>query len=218
MVEIDAVTAREEILGRISRALSDVPTGERPADVEVPRAYRRAEPGDVVERFVERVSEYKTTVRRVSARNVATVVAECCHERGASRLAAPADLPAAWAPEGIELVRDDALDISVLNALDGALTGCALAIAETGTIAFDAGPGQGRRSLTLVPDYHVCVVEEDQIVGGVPEAMALVARTLRNERRPITFVSGPSATSDIELSRVEGVHGPRVLDVLVAEL
>ena len=106
---------------------------------------------------------------------------------------------------------------AALDRVDGALTGCALAIAETGTIVFDAGPGQGRRSLTLVPDYHLCVVQEDQIVGGLPEAMALIARTLRAGRRPVTFVSGPSATSDIELSRVEGVHGPRVLDVLVVE-
>jgi L-lactate dehydrogenase complex protein LldG len=99
--------------------------------------------------------------------------------------------------------------------VDGALTGCALAIAETGTIVLDGGARQGRRALTLVPDYHLCVVEATQIVGGVPEAMARIAPALRETRRAITFVSGPSATSDIELSRVEGVHGPRTLDVLV---
>jgi L-lactate dehydrogenase complex protein LldG len=216
VVEVGAVTAREEILNRIARSLGDVPASERPQDVDVPRAYRRREPGDVVERFVERVSEYKTTVRRVSAASVPTAIAERCRVRGVSRIAVPTDLPAAWAPEGIELVREDTLDTAALDALDGALTGCALAIAETGTIGFDAGPRQGRRSLTLVPDYHLCVVEEAQIVGGVPEAMALIARTLRDDRRPVTLVSGPSATSDIELSRVEGVHGPRVLDVIVA--
>jgi L-lactate dehydrogenase complex protein LldG len=215
VVEVDAVTARDEILARIASSLRDVPAGEGPQDVEVPRAYRRTEPGDVVERFVERVSEYKTTVRRTSSSGVPRAIAEACRERGASRLAVPAELPAAWRPDGIELVSEDALDTAALNAVDGALTGCALAIAETGTIVFDAGPGQGRRALTLVPDYHLCVVQEEQIVGGVPEAMALIARTLRAGGRPVTFVSGPSATSDIELSRVEGVHGPRVLDVLV---
>jgi L-lactate dehydrogenase complex protein LldG len=217
VVAIESVTARDEILAAIARSLSDVPAGERREDVDVPRAYRRLEPGDVVERFVERVSEYKTTVRRVSSSEVATAIAERCRGRGASRLAVPADLPAAWAPNGIELVPEDALDYAALSAVDGALTGCALAIAETGTVVFDGGPGQGRRSLTLVPDYHLCVVDEGQIVGGVPEAMAPIARTLRSAGRPVTFVSGPSATADIEFARVEGVHGPRVLDVLVAE-
>jgi L-lactate dehydrogenase complex protein LldG len=212
----DPVSARAEILERIAHALRDVPGSERPHDVQVPRAYLQTEPGDLVDRFVDRVSEYKTTVRRTSARDVADVVAERCRERGASRLAVPADLPEEWAPHGIELFRGETFEPAGLDALDGALTGCALAIAETGTIVLDAGPRQGPRSLTLIPDYHVCVVEEERIVGGVPEAMALIARTLRTERRPITFVSGPSATSDIELSRVEGVHGPRVLDVIVA--
>jgi L-lactate dehydrogenase complex protein LldG len=216
VVEIDEVTAREEILARIAESLRDVPADERPEDVAVPRAYRRTEPGDAVERFIERVSEYKTTVRRVSAARIATTIAERCQERGASSLAVARDLPAAWAPEGIELVREDTFETEALDAVDGALTGCALAIAETGTIVFDRGPAQGRRALTLVPEYHLCVVGEDQIVGGVPEAMALIARTLRGGGRPITFVSGPSATADIEFSRVEGVHGPRVLDVLVA--
>ena len=104
---------------------------------------------------------------------------------------------------------------SALDAVDGALTGCALAIAETGTIVLDGGPRQGARALSLVPDYHLCIVEEAQVVGTVPEAMVLVAASVRRMLRPVTFISGPSATSDIELSRVEGVHGPRTLDVLV---
>jgi L-lactate dehydrogenase complex protein LldG len=215
VVEI-AVTAREEILARIARSLSDVSAAERPEDVEVSRAYGRTEPGDPVERFIERVSEYKTAVRRVSTARIATEIAERCRARGASRLAVPGDLPTAWVPEGIELVPEDILETEELDTVDGALTGCALAIAETGTIVFDTGPAQGRRALTLVPDYHLCVVAQDQIVGGVPEAMALIAPTLRGGGWPITFVSGPSATADIEFSRVEGVHGPRVLEVLVA--
>lgn len=199
------MNAREEILARIRRALGDA----RP-EVEVPRGYRREEPGDPVERFVERVSEYKVDVLRVRPGEVGAAVAARCRERGAARLAVPDDLPDDWVPQGIELVRDGDLD-----AVDGALTGCALAIAETGTIVLDSGAAQGRRALTLVPDYHLCVVHEDQVVGGVPEAMARIAETLRGPRRPVTFVSGPSATSDIELSRVEGVHGPRTLDVLL---
>jgi L-lactate dehydrogenase complex protein LldG len=215
VVAVDALTARDEVLARIARALRDVPDAERAGDVEVPRAYLLAEPGDVVERFVERVSDYKTTVLRVAAGEVAEAIGGRCRELGLGRLAVPDDVPAEWRPEGVELVSGETLDAQGLDAVDGALTGCALAIAETGTIVIDAGPRQGRRALTLVPDYHVCVVVERQIVGGVPEAMSTIAETLRHDRRPVTFVSGPSATSDIELSRVEGVHGPRTLDVVV---
>jgi L-lactate dehydrogenase complex protein LldG len=164
---------------------------------------------------VERISEYKTTVRRVLADDVASVAADQCRTRGVARLGIPSDLPATWRPDGVDLVPAGLLDARVLDELDGAMTGCALAIAETGTIVLDAGPYQGGRALSLVPDYHLCVVGEKQIVGGVPEAMAGVAVTIRRLLRPVTFISGPSATSDIELSRVEGVHGPRTLDVLV---
>jgi L-lactate dehydrogenase complex protein LldG len=211
VVEVEEMTARDEILGRIERAL-----GDAREEVEVPRAYRREEPVDAVERFVERVSDYKATVLRVRAEEIREAVAERCRARGAVRLAVPDDLPDEWAPEGIELARDGDVDTPDLDRIDGALTGCALAIGETGTIVLDSGRLQGRRALTLVPDYHICVVREDQVVGGIPEAMARIAETLRATRRPVTFVSGPSATSDIELSRVEGVHGPRTLEVLVA--
>ena len=124
----------------------------------------------------------------------------------------PAALPGAWRPDGLELVVDDGLSPRELDALDGALTGCALAIAETGTIVLDGGELSGRRALTLVPDLHVCVVEAAQVVATVPDAI----RALDRARGPITLVSGPSATSDIELSRVEGVHGPRRLEVVLA--
>ena len=209
------MNAREEILTRIRKALRDVPEGERPEDVEVPREYVQSEPRDVVERFVERISEYKTTVRRVALADISRVAAEQCRMRGVARLGIPSDLPSEWRPDGIDVVPTGLLDARALDILDGAMTGCALAIAETGTIVLDAGPHQGGRALSLVPDYHLCIVGEEQIVGGVPEAMAQIAVTIRRLLRPVTFISGPSATSDIELARVEGVHGPRTLDVLV---
>jgi L-lactate dehydrogenase complex protein LldG len=209
------MTARDEILARIGRALCDVPRDERPHDVEVPRRYLHTELEDVVERFIRRVSEYKTDVQRVRSGEIAEAVAERCRERSVTRLGIPSDLPDEWRPRSIELVSETGLDAQALDALGGAFTGCALAIAETGTIVLNNGPRQGGRALTLVPDYHVCVVEEEQIVGGVPEAMTRIAADVRRLLRPVTFVSGPSATSDIELSRVEGVHGPRTLVVFV---
>jgi L-lactate dehydrogenase complex protein LldG len=206
--------AREEMLRRVRDAL-----GDAPREVDVPRAYRRAGAADreaVVSRFAERVAEYRATVRRVPAGEVRAAVAEACAERGARRLAAPADLPAEWRPDEVELLADGGdLAPSDLDALDGALTGCALGIAETGTLVLDGGARQGRRALSLVPDYHVCVIEGDQIVELVPEAVERLEPAAR-AGRPLTLVSGPSATSDIELSRVEGVHGPRTLHVVVA--
>jgi L-lactate dehydrogenase complex protein LldG len=185
------------------------------ADEVLQRARARAAGGDPVALFVERAGEYRAAVERVPAARLADAIALVLGDRGVARLAAPPDLPAGWAPDGVQLVTDGA-DVSALDAADGVLTGCALAIAETGTIALDGGPAQGVRSLTLVPDFHLCVVREDQIVTSVPEAVARLAAAVRERRAPITLISGPSATSDIELKRVEGVHGPRTLHVLVA--
>ncbi len=141
-------------------------------------------------------------------------VALACRARGVRRLAVPSDLPSDWLPRDIEVIPDDDLSHEQLDAVDGVLTGCALAIAQTGTIVLDGGEGQGRRALTLLPDYHLCVVRADQVVGLVPEA---VSRLDPTSTRPMTWISGPSATSDIELDRVEGVHGPRTLEVLIVE-
>ena len=205
------MSARDEVLGRVRAAL-----GAGGVVPEVPRGYRQAgeADGDTVARFCERAADYRATVRRVPAAGVEAAVAEACAARGARRLAVP---PAAgWeAIEGLELVRDDPpMAPAELDALDGVLSGCALAIAETGTIVLDSGARSGRRAITLVPDYHACVVEAAHIVPGIPDAVALLAEAAA-EGRPVTFVSGPSATSDIELDRVEGVHGPRTLDVFV---
>jgi L-lactate dehydrogenase complex protein LldG len=200
-------SARDEVLARVRAALRDVPTDEllEPAPYEPPPP----PPGDPVQRFAERVADYRATVR--DADDLAQTIARVCAEQGAHRLGVPVGLPAEWRPDGIELVDDRDLTAQVLDALDGALTGCALAIAETGTIVLDGGERSGRRALTLVPDLHLCVVERAQVVATVPEAI----RALEGGRGPFTFVSGPSATSDIELDRVEGVHGPRRLEVLI---
>ena len=204
--------AREGILGRIRAALADAP-----APVAIPRDYELALPSatPILELFVERVSDYRAIVRRTTASGLSAAIAAVLAEHGASRIVVPAEIPGAWlttaAAEGVECVADDPpLRHAELDRLDGVLTGCAVAIAETGTIVLDAGPGQGRRALSLLPDLHVCVVRAEQVVGTVPEALARLDPT-----RPQTWISGPSATSDIELQRVEGVHGPRRLEVIV---
>jgi L-lactate dehydrogenase complex protein LldG len=206
--------AREEILQRIWESLRDVPPNVPPAATAVVRDYRHADESssqeERVDHFIERVTEYRAAVRRVTSIELPSAIASACAERGVRRLAVPADLPAEWAPEGIEVLRDAPLSNEQLDAVDGVLTGCALAIAQTGTIVLDGGPGMGRRALTLLPDYHLCVVRTEQIVPSVPEALARLKPT-----SPLTFISGPSATVDIEMVRVKGVHGPRTLDVIL---
>jgi L-lactate dehydrogenase complex protein LldG len=205
------VNAREEILGRVERVMPTRPAAEVAAAYDrIDRGYlRRHHEEGVLDLFAERVAHYRATVLRVSPAEIAATVAERLAARPGS-YGVPADLPAEWtsAAEAV-LVRDPS--VPALDGLAGAVTGCAAAIAETGTIVLDHGTGQGPRALSLVPDYHLIVVLADQVAPDVPEALERL-----DPRRPLTFVSGPSATSDIELSRVEGVHGPRTLEVLVA--
>ena len=213
-------TARDDILRHIRAALRDVPAAEQPSEVPVAREYHRsgaAQGPDLVARFAQRVAEYKATVRRVTAAELPSAIAESCVRRGVRRLVVPADLPDSWAPADVVLVSDQALSNAELDASDGVLTGCALGVAQTGTIILDGGPGQGRRAISLLPDYHLCVIRADQIVDLVPEAIARLSEAVQVARRPITLISGPSATSDIELNRVEGVHGPRTLELLIVE-
>jgi L-lactate dehydrogenase complex protein LldG len=207
--------ARDEILGRIRSALADVPADESAEDVDVPRGYRTDEPDATVALFVERLRDYGTVVHEVGEADVSRAVADACRARGAGRVVVPVDLPTEWRPDGIEAVTDEGLDARQLDDIGAAVTACGLGIAETGTIVLDCGPGQGRRLLSLVPDVHVCVVRTAQVVDGVPSALRRLAVGLRDGRRPVTFVSGPSATSDIELARVEGVHGPRRFNVVL---
>jgi L-lactate dehydrogenase complex protein LldG len=203
--------AREAVLGRIRDALRDVPASERPL---VERRYRRvgsAQRAALVERLAERVRDYGGAVM-VTDEPAAVIAASL---RGRT-VVVPPDLPDALRVAGVDVVVDNGLTAAVLDRLEGALTTCAAACSDTGSIALDGGPGQGRRTITLVPDLHVCVVKADQIVETVPELIARLEPSAR-EGRPIVIVSGPSATSDIELDRVEGVHGPRrfvlVIDV-----
>ena len=202
--------AKVAILQRIRGALAVAPPGR----VDVPRDYDRAPlpgPGDTA-RFASTVDEYRAQVLRIDAASIATTIATLVPLGG--HVVVPADLPAQWC-DGTDTVVDDPkapLPITALDGVDAVVTGCALGIAATGTIVLDAGPTQGRRALTLVPDHHICVVFAGQIVDTVPQAFAAL-----DPIRPLTFISGPSATSDIELERVEGVHGPRTLDVLIVE-
>ena len=210
--------AREEILARIRSSLRDVPAGERPEDVAVDRGYRRAgddDPDRLRARLRERLEEYGADVSLADARGVATVAGELCRSLGLRRVAIPPRLEPSWLPSGVELIADDGLDVRALDGVDAALTGCAVAVAQTGTIMLDGDERCGRRALTLVPDHHICVVGEEQLVDLVPEALARLAAAVAARRAPITLISGPSATSDIELSRVVGVHGPRHLHVIL---
>lgn len=204
--------AREEILARIRDT-------ERGDTAPVRRTYlRRSElkTAALAERFAERVADYQATSSHVAENDVGIEVERICSELRIARLGVPAGVPAGWRPGGIDVVEDVGLGTHELDDLDGVLTGCTVAIAETGTIALAAGQLEGRRALTLVPDRHICVVRVAQIVGLVTEAIAVLkAPTLAGS--PVTLVSGPSATSDIELDRVEGVHGPRTLVVLIAK-
>ena len=208
------MSARDEVLSRIRTAL-----GPDFAVPDVPRGYRLAGSGPpagddaVVARFCERAAEYRATVRRVDAAALDDAVAGACREHGVRRLALPAGMP--YRPTGLELVVDEPpIAPRELDRVDGVLTGCALAIAETGTVVLDGGAESGRRALTLVPDLHICVVAAERVHASVPDALAALAPAAA-AGRPLTLVSGPSATSDIELERVEGVHGPRRLVILV---
>jgi L-lactate dehydrogenase complex protein LldG len=209
---VAADDARAAVLARVRAALGDVPAEEGAGDVEVPRAYARTlEAGiDPLELFARRVAEYQATVHRVGVEGLPAALAEACARHAARRVVVAPGVPVAWRPPGVELLEDDGLAPAVLDAADGVLTGCAGAVALTGTFALDGGERSGRRAITLLPDLHLCVVEAAQVCGTVGELLERIG-----PGRPVTLVSGPSATSDIELNRVEGVHGPRRLEVFL---
>ena len=220
------MSSREEVLGRIRKAIGD---GPRPdvdqAYQDLPRPYLRAhhDPArqDIVALFAERAADYRAVVERRPEAEVPATVARVLRERARAfqpteppeaGFAVPDGFPPEWIPAGIAVVRDDpALSAAQLDQLAGVVTACAVAIAETGTIVLDHGPAQGRRALSLVPDFHLVIVRADQVSADLSDGLGRL-----DPARPQTLISGPSATSDIELIRVEGVHGPRTLHVLIA--
>jgi L-lactate dehydrogenase complex protein LldG len=209
------MSGKDAILAKVRAALRNTSAPEPSAP-----AYRRHGERDAataVACFLDRLHDYNVHVTRLdSEADIAPAVAARLRANGADAYVVPDDLPAAWRPEGVTAVVDPfnaALSHPTLNDTPSALTACALAIAETGTIVLDGDAGQGRRALTLLVDHHVCVVFAHQLVDSVPDAITMLAHAAR-KGRPITFFSGPSATADIEFDRVVGVHGPRRLDVL----
>lgn len=199
--------ARDEVLARVRSAL-----GPDRTEPDVPREYRRsgehaAGSPALLALLRDRLVDYRATVHTATPTTVIDVLQSVLRDVG--RIVVPPGLPHGWAPAGA-VADDGSLGAAELDAFDTVLTACRAAAAETGTIVLDAAADQGRRAITLVPDRHVCVVRADQVVQTVPELL-----TLLDPRRPLTFISGPSATSDIELQRVEGVHGPRTLIVVL---
>ncbi|RLP86572.1 LUD domain-containing protein [Micromonospora sp. CV4] len=197
------MTSRELILGRLRAALGASPT----TPGEVTRDYRPAGGAVDLDVLVHRLTDYRATVHRCADGEVAQVVDAIL---GGRRVVVPPGLPRRWLPDTVEVLTDDELPTDQVDAADGVVTAAAVAVAETGTVILDAGPAQGRRVISLLPDVHVCVLRTDQVVAGVPDALARLGPD-----RPLTWISGPSATSDIELNRVEGVHGPRNLHVVI---
>ncbi|GAA4601546.1 L-lactate dehydrogenase complex protein LldG [Actinoplanes octamycinicus] len=195
------MSSKDVILGRVRAALRDAP-----APGPVPRDYRREFPAADLDVLVDRLVDYKASVRRIGSEQVAAVAREIA----GGTVVVPEGLPVAWRPEGVLV--DDGLTPDRIAAADAVLTAAAVAVAETGTIVLDASPDQGRRIITLLPDVHIVVLRPGQVVASVPEAVARL-----DPSRPLTWISGPSATSDIELNRVEGVHGPRHLHVLLLD-
>ncbi|MBG0850756.1 LUD domain-containing protein [Streptomyces spinoverrucosus] len=211
------MSSRERILGRVRRALADVPQDDMPYEQAVPRDYLREHGERSVEETVdllaENLADYRALVHRCAPDVLPSLIAGLLTARDARSLLVPAGLDERWLA-ATEVTRvPDLADSSAheLDRVDSVVTACALAIAETGTIVLDGGPDQGRRRITLVPDHHICVVRvPDQVVSSVPQALERL-----DPARPLTWISGPSATSDIELDRVEGVHGPRTLEVVL---
>ncbi|MET9788668.1 LutC/YkgG family protein [Streptomyces canus] len=209
------MSSRERILGRVRRALADAPSEDTPIE----RAYLR-EHGDrsveeTAELLAENLADYRAIVHRCTAADLPATLAGMLAARGAKTVLVPPGLERSWLAEADTEQIPDRVESTPheLDRIDSVVTACAVAVAETGTIVLDGGPDQGRRRITLVPDHHICVVRvPDQVVSSVPQALERL-----DPARPLTWISGPSATSDIELDRVEGVHGPRTLEVVLVD-
>ncbi len=216
------MSAKEEILARVRKALQDVEIQDPVDDVPVDWRYGKSlDLPDVVTEFVEKVRDHGAVVQQIAPEELPKSLVAAVASLDSKTVILPAGLPPLWADvimeAGVDVRFDDPpLTHGELDQVDTVITTCASAMADPGTIALDHSCGQGRRALTLLPDKHVCVVRATQVVSDVPEAVAALAPAVR-ARRPITWVSGGSATSDIELERVEGVHGPRSLYVVLVD-
>lgn len=204
-------SSRERILERIRKASVHA----SPRESSIPRSYDRISTrslNDTLALFEERLRDYDAGVFPVSRNEIARKVAEILTAGNRSRLAIPAGLPKEWQAESIEWIPDHGLSFDALNNVDGVVTAATVGVAVSGSIALQHGPAEGRRIVTLLPDYHLCIIEASQVVETLPEAFTHLDPT-----RPVTFFSGPSATADIEMTRIKGVHGPRFLDVLLIQ-
>ncbi|MFC8083258.1 lactate utilization protein C [Streptomyces sp. NPDC057340] len=211
------MSSRERILGRVRRALADVPADARPYEEAVAREYLREHGqrsvGETVDLLAENLADYRAIVHRTDEEELPLLIMRLLAQRGPRYVLVPPSLPPEWMSAADPTrVHDRAVSTPhELDRVESVVTGCAVAVAETGTIVLDGSPDQGRRRITLIPDHHICVVRvPDQVVSSVPEALERL-----DPARPLTWISGPSATSDIELDRVEGVHGPRTLEVVL---
>jgi L-lactate dehydrogenase complex protein LldG len=206
--------AREQVLASIRAAIPVSPNGTPPPPVDLPPPPLA---GDrLLELFVERAAGTGAVVTTCAPDGIAETLRDVCARHGALRLAAPAGLPERWRPDELELIADEPLGAAALDELDGVITGAAVGIAESGTVGLDGSPDQGRRALTLIPDLHLCVVQATRIVPALPQALEVLSASVAPGRRAVLLISGPSSTADIELARVQGVHGPRRLEIIVA--
>jgi len=213
----DASAARTEILRRI-RATTGPATDPAVIDAEwhaIRRAYKQAASVDregLLHQLEDRLRDYDAGVYRTEKSGLRDLIARILTERGKRKLAIPEGIELGWLPSGFIFQPDTRADLASIDSCDGVLTSATLAIAETGTIVLQDVPGQGRRAITLLPDYHLCIVAASTIVQTVPEAIALLQSTAN---KATTFFSGPSATADIEMTRIKGVHGPRFVDIIL---
>ncbi len=213
----NSAQARTEILRRI-RVATGLAADQAAIEAEwrgIERAYKQVKSVDqagLLHQLEDRLRDYDAGVYRANSAGIAALVSSILSERGKQTMAVPSGIPAEWLPAGVTFVEDTRGDVSIIDACQGVLTSATLAIAETGTIVLQDAPGQGRRAVTLLPDYHLCLVDAANIIQTVPEAIALLQPTAH---LATTFFSGPSATADIEMTRIKGVHGPRFVDVIL---
>ncbi|WP_328979610.1 LutC/YkgG family protein [Streptomyces canus] len=209
------MSSRERILGRVRRALADAPSEDTPIERAYLREHGNRSIEETAELLAENLADYRAIVHRCTAADLPATLAGMLAARGAKTVLVPPGLERSWLAEADTEQIPDRVESTPheLDRIDSVVTACAVAVAETGTIVLDGGPDQGRRRITLVPDHHICVVRiPDQVVSSVPQALERL-----DPARPLTWISGPSATSDIELDRVEGVHGPRTLEVVLVD-